>query len=370
MDWDSIDWERLDRYVTGRGSPDEWAALDAWVKADPELRAIAAALRAVGRPVGEPDRPWDVPSAWQKLRRRLHHAPLRLLSPSGGAPGPLAPPPHPGMRLRRQLMLAAGTAAAVVLLVVAARFAWPRWRGVTIPIRVVTTRRGQTAVLELADGSRVTVAPASRLRLAADVGALQARAARDIYLEGEAYLEVKHDATRPFRVHTAGGAVEDIGTEFLVTAYPETHGTRVVVASGQVALYQEPAAAAAAAPGASPNRRPLLTVERGELAELASSGVATVTRDVNVQPYLAWTHGNLAFDGTRLGDAVPELERWYDAAIELSDSALAERRLTAAFRYESLSQVLQLLALSLDLHVERHGHFVRLTPGHHLGPTP
>ncbi len=371
MDWDSIDWERLDRYVTGRGSPDELAALDAWVKADPELRAVAAAMRTVGRSPGEDERPWDVARAWQQLRRRLHQAPLRLLSPSGGATSPLGSPPRRWTRFRDRPVIALATACAAVLLLVAASlYTRARWPGGTIAIREVATRRGQTAVLELPDGSRVTLAPASRLRLSANVRALQTATARDIYLEGEAYLEVKHDGTRPFRVHTAAGEVDDIGTEFLVTAYPETNGMRVVVASGQVALYQEPGARGVAARGPSPGRRPLLTVERGELAELAADGVATVTHDVNVQPYLAWTRGNLAFDGTRLGDAVPELERWYDAAIELGDSTLADRRLTAAFRYESLSQVLDLLALSLDVRVERHGRVVRLAPGHHLGSTP
>ena len=370
MDWDTIDWERLDRYAAGRGSPDELAALEAWVTAHPELRALAAAMRTVGRPPGEAAGPWDVASAWQRLRRRLHHVPLRLLSSSGGATSPLGSPPRRWARLRDRPLLALATAAAAVLLLVAASlYTRARWHGGTIPIRVVATRRGQTAVLELPDGSRVTLAPASRLRLSAAVRALPAGTARDIYLEGEAYLEVNHDATRPFRVHTAAGEVDDLGTDFLVTAYPETDGMRVIVASGQVALYQEPGAARAAAASPPARRRPLLTVERGELAQLAASGVATVTHDVNVQPYLAWTRGNLAFDGTRLGDVVPELERWYDAAIELGDSTLGDRRLTAAFRYESLAQVLDLLALSLDLQVERHGRLVRLTPGHHLGHT-
>ena len=369
MDWDAIDWERLDRYVTGQGSPQELAALEAWVNADPERRAIAAAMRRVGQPSGTPERPWDAARAWQVVRRRLVHAPLQLVSVSGGAARGLGALPYPWTRLRERPLLGVA-AAAVILLLAATLVARARRPGGTTPFREVATRRSQTAVLELPDGTRVTLAPASRLRMAADPGALETGTARDIYLEGEAYLEVKHDGLRPFRVHTAAGDVEDIGTDFLVTAYPETAGMRVLVASGQVALYQRSAGAGARARDTSGTRRPLLTLGRGDLAELAPSGVAMVTRDVNVPPYLAWTQGNLGFDGTRLGDAVPQLERWYDVAITLSDSSLAERRLTATFRYESLSQVLELLALSLDLHVEREGRLVRLSPGRHLGATP
>ena len=88
MDRNSIDWERLDRYVTGRGTPEELAALEAWVSSDPELRAIAAAMRTAGRPPGVEPRPWDVRGAWQRLRRRMGRAPLRILSPADRAYSP------------------------------------------------------------------------------------------------------------------------------------------------------------------------------------------------------------------------------------------------------------------------------------------
>lgn len=51
MDPHEIDWARLDRYVTRQGTPEELAELERWVNADPELRALAEAMRIVGRPV-------------------------------------------------------------------------------------------------------------------------------------------------------------------------------------------------------------------------------------------------------------------------------------------------------------------------------
>jgi len=356
MDWNGIDWDRLDRYVAGRASPDEMAALAAWVNADPELRALAAAMGTAGQPQGAERRPWDVRSAWQRLRRRMDGPPLHLVSPT--VRRDLLPPTRVRFLLRRML------AAAAVLILVAAGslLVHARWRAADAALQAFTTRRSQTAVLELPDGSRLMLGPASRLRLAADGSAFRAGTARDVYLEGEAYLEVKHDAARPFRVHTAAGVVEDIGTEFLVSAYPEAPGMRVVVATGAVALYRPPTAGAA--------RRPLLTLARGDVAEVVAIGLATVTHDVDVTSYTAWTRGELGFDGTRLGDVVAALERWYDIEIRLSDSSLAERRLTATFRRESLSQVLELLALSLDLRVHREGRTVLVAPRRHRLPVP
>ena len=338
MDWNSVDWERLDRFVAGQAPPDEMAALAAWVNSDPDLRTLASLMRTVGQAPDEDRRAWDVRSAWQHLHRRMNSPALPV-----------------SLQQRRRYPLRRALSAAAVLLLVAGASLWllaPWHRDATSP-HDVATRKSQTAVLELPDGSRVMLGPASSLRVR-DPGASGVATSRDVYLEGEAYLEVKHDPMRPFRVRTAAGLVEDVGTEFVVSAYPDAPGMRVVVATGMVALYGTPSAA----------RRggPLLTLAHGDLAELAVNGVATVTHDVNLAPYLAWTRGDLAFDGTRLGDVVPALERWYDIDIRLGDGALAERRLTATFHRESLSQVLQLLALSLDVRVQRDGRSVIIAP--------
>src|SRR6266446_729757 len=112
MDRNSIDWERLDRYVTGRGTPEELAALEAWVSSDPELRAIAAAMRTAGRPPGVEQRPWDVRGAWQRLRRRMGRAPLRMLLPADRDYSPLTSPVGTGARRRTRWLV--GTAAAAI----------------------------------------------------------------------------------------------------------------------------------------------------------------------------------------------------------------------------------------------------------------
>lgn len=348
MDWNSVDWERLDRFVAGQAPPDEMAALAAWVNSDPDLRTLASLMRTVGQAPDEDRRDWDVRSAWQHLHRRMNSSPLPV-----------------SLQQRRRYPLRRALSAAAVLLLVAGAsfFILATWhRDATSP-HVVATRKSQTAVLELPDGSRVMLGPASRLRVR-DPGASGVTTSRDVYLEGEAFLEVKHDPMRPFRVRTAAGLVEDVGTEFVVSAYPDAPGMRVVVATGMVALYGTPSAARRGGGG------PLVTLAHGDLAEVAVNGVATVTHDVNLAPYLAWTRGDLAFDGTRLGDVVPALERWYDIDIRLGDGALAERRLTATFHRESLSQVLQLLALSLDVRVQQDGRSVIIAPSPSAGSHP
>ncbi|HEY6156320.1 MAG TPA: FecR domain-containing protein [Gemmatimonadales bacterium] len=217
----------------------------------------------------------------------------------------------------------------------------PQWR-------VYATTAGQRLVMRLPDGTQVTLAPQSRLRSEADYGT----ARRDLYLDGEAYFQVAPDSQRPLRVHTTQSVTEDLGTAFVVRAYADQVATEVVVAEGRVTLSRADTTAAA--------RTPALVLEARDLGTLAPSGVPAVRRGVDVGRYIAWTRGVLAFDGTPLGDVVRTLGRWYNVEIRLADSALAARRLTATFQNESIDLVLQRIALTVGLRVERADGFVLL----------
>lgn len=57
---------------------------------------------------------------------------------------------------------------------------------------------------------------------------------REIYVEGEVYLEVAPDKNRPFIVRTDNMQVRVLGTKFNVTAYNDDALKRVVLVSGKV----------------------------------------------------------------------------------------------------------------------------------------
>jgi len=50
---------------------------------------------------------------------------------------------------------------------------------------------------------------------------------------------------------------------------------------------------------------------------------------------------------------VAALERWYAVDVELADTTFAPRRLTATFRDEPIDLVLQRIALTLGMRVDR-----------------
>src|SRR3989442_353417 len=106
---------------------------------------------------------------------------------------------------------------------------------------------------------------------------------------GEAYLSVVHDAARPFVVHAAGGAIQEIGTRFGVHAYGDAERERVAVVEGAVALAGTP-------------------LRAGQVATLSRTGTIRVLRNARVADELAWTRGRLVFTNVPLEEVAERSE--------------------------------------------------------------
>ncbi|HJQ52233.1 MAG TPA: FecR domain-containing protein, partial [Gemmatimonadaceae bacterium] len=223
-------------------------------------------------------------------------------------------------------------------------------------MREFTTTRGQMASIYLADGTRVVLAPESRLRVPESIAErnrpIGARTARDVRLEGAAYFDVVHDTNRPFSVSTSVGVALDLGTEFEVRAYESGKSARpmqVTVISGVVSLHR---------PGA--DAEPVATLRRGDRGTLSGSGKFTLAQNVDLGPTLAWTKGSLVFNHTRVSDVVRELSRWYDLDIRLGADVDPSRQLVLTLDNEAAREAIDLVALSLGLRVQQQGRVVTL----------
>lgn len=332
------DWTALARYLSGESEPWEADAIRRWIDAEPGRDELVDALRGVWSEAAAPREQWDVEGAVQKI--------------VGGAPVV----PIEIARRKRGIAwrwIARGVAAAAAIVV-----GLGLWRSAQKPapasgavaFREYTTPRGQYATVVLADGTRITLAPLSRLRAPRELD----RGARDVYLEGQALFQVTHDARRPFRVHTTGAVATDLGTRFDVRAYGDTPRVRVVVTEGSVEL-----ASVHSATGTTRSSTPLI-LRAGDLGVVDTAGGLTVERGVPVDAYTAWSDGRLVFRLTPLREVAAELARWYDLDVRIPEAAVAERRVTASFRNEPAADVLRLIALSLDLEFTREGDAVVL----------
>ncbi|MDF2770711.1 MAG: FecR protein [Geminicoccaceae bacterium] len=343
-----LDPQIIDRYLAGDASPDDLDAVRRYRDQDPAWAASLDALRTELGANGQDAPPasgrrWDADAAWLRLQSRV-----------GGAQSTSLPVhQHRNRRSDRRSFPVRRWLMAAGLVVAAGVAAWQfvaapsAGRSQLATMHEVVTPNGARHTLTLDDGSRVTLNAGSRLRWAADFGTR----ARDVRLEGEAYFVVTHDDARPFRVHARGGIAHDLGTRFTVRAYPELPHLEVVVAEGSVSLRRDHAEARDSA---------ILTV--GQLGRLTPSGPPVVESNVPMDRWTAWTSGALVLEGGTLSDALPQLERWYDAQITVSDPRLAARRVSARFTHETLPEMLDALTLALAARWEQTGRSITISP--------
>ncbi|GAB2587492.1 FecR family protein [Spirosoma areae] len=91
---------------------------------------------------------------------------------------------------------------------------------------------GRPLSLQLPDGSRVVLAPDSRVAFPKQFAAQ----VRDVNLTGEAFFEVVRQPQRPFIVHAGNVNVKVLGTSFSVRALGGNSEVNVAVKSGKVAV--------------------------------------------------------------------------------------------------------------------------------------
>ena len=357
---DETPWPLLTRHFSNSASGEDEEALKRWIDADASRAEFVRALRAAWDVSAVTPDCYDSAAAWQRVRRRIES------SATGTRIGPQRETAVVEGKSRGERRSAAWVLAAAASLVIGIGLSLAftgRIPGLmrerpadNSPARAVsfnetTTGRGQRAVLRLSDGTRVTLGVMSKLRYSDASSRATNGGRRDVYLEGTAFFSVAHDSAHPFIVHTVNAVTEDIGTEFIVTAYPETQATEVVVAEGSVSIGTS---------SSTPASRMVLS--RGQLALMRGRDTAQVpaVRDVDLAAYGRWIQGELTFRDTPLRDALVELQRWYDVDLRIGDPSIANSPLTASFAAESLPEALSVISTVMRVRVVRRGRIVTL----------
>ncbi len=338
-----IPWPVLDRYLAGEGTAAEREVVDAWVRAHPNGKLELERLRSVlARPQRYPE-PSDLDRVWREVR-------LRRGAPSTAGASPLATqsrawPRWAGVVNRFPLvrnvgpLLGAFVAGSCVAALGSVRL-WARMHQTAqgVSVREYVTRPAERETVTLADGTRFTLAPASRLRVPVDYDAGH----RVVTLEGEAYFAVAHSAVHPFTVHAGQAVATDVGTAFDVRAYPGSR-VRIVVAEGIARVATRAAQAA---------------VRAGQTADVDATGTLSPVTAIDVAPYVDWTTGRLEFRAAPLHDVAEAISRWYSLDVNVADSALALMPFSGTINDDAPDQALDAIALVMHAHVTRHARIV------------
>jgi ferric-dicitrate binding protein FerR (iron transport regulator) len=357
----------LARYLADDCSATERREVELWLDASPVNRAHLDELRTLwSPPVAKPH--WDVEEMWSGVRRAMADDALRNATPR--EPGarvkiarrvPTFVRPRQaagaGTLFRRSSLAAAAMVAVAIgisVLVLQRRDAGSVVQAER-PMREYATTRGQSATIQLTDGTRLVLAAESRIRIPHDFGL----GAREVFLEGQAVFDVVHYTARPFRVLARDAVAEDIGTRFDVQAYPEDSTVTVAVVEGIVALGRRRSPESAAAPSSSEVAEGVV-LHRSDVGTLGPDGRVSSVRDPDVERRVAWASGRLEFVDAPLREVLRVIGRWYDVDLRVQGAALSSRGVTASFEVQSVDQMIHALALAVDARVERKGKEVIL----------
>ncbi len=202
--------------------------------------------------------------------------------------------------------------------------------------QVYTTAVGGHRHVALNDGSQVELNTDTVLRLS------DSASRRIVTLEkGEAYFQVTHDAKRPFVVIADGERITDLGTKFLVRAYP--HKVRVAVFDGRVQF--DPAAKD------GNKRTALLTAGDVLLATNDSQSVQRKSTAVLAKD-LGWRQGVITLDNTTLADAAAEFNRYNTKKLVVADSEVAHLKIMGTFRADNVGAFVSVAQDIFGLRVE------------------
>jgi transmembrane sensor len=145
-------------------------------------------------------------------------------------------------------------------------------------------------------------------------------------LDGRAFFAIAHLPEHPFRIITSAGTVTALGTRFDLQA--QGRNLSVALLEGHVVV-------------ATPGKE--LSLRAGQAARVVDGTALPVARIPDADRLLTWAGNFLAFQQTPLSDVVAELERHYDIHIAVTDSALANRTVTAWFADRTLDEVLRIV---------------------------
>jgi transmembrane sensor len=331
---DNISDELLARFLAETATPAEIAEVKNWLESTPENQKELAAFEKIWEKTAELKNNQtrvDTDAAWNKVRLQMK---TNNTKPEDSTERFVTSNQETITRelpVKSKFSLPIWIAAAVSVTILA--FGWfilkTQWNN---PEQIQIATTNNTGETTLPDGTNVFLNYNSSISYPESFsGDL-----RSVSLKGEAFFDVKPDASHPFVIDANGTQVRVLGTSFNVKAYKKEL-VRVDVKTGKVRV--------------SKNDKKIELV-KGESAEVLNDTLKSMRADVNIMGYKTQVFD---FNATNLGDVVNTLREGYHSDIRLSSRKLAQCRLTISFQKEPLDATLSVIAETLELHLRKEG---------------
>ena len=220
----------------------------------------------------------------------------------------------------RKIWYAAAAAALLGLLIPAARFFMKaKTEQIETQVQYVElfTERGDIKTLFLPDSTEVWLNAGSSIKYPNNF-----TEQRFVFLEGEAFFQVTHQASNPFTVHANGLEITVLGTIFNVAAYQNEAEIVTTLVDGKIALQLT----------GDPSQQTILSPDQQVVFNKNSRELTFSSVDTEL--YTSWVKGYFKFDNASFEQIAKKFERAYGLVIRFDDESLKKLQFTGAFLYD------------------------------------
>ena len=198
---------------------------------------------------------------------------------------------------------------------------------------------GKRSILNLLDGTKVWVNSDSRLIYPVSFD----NDRREIYVDGEIYIEVAEENYRPFVVRTKEMDVQVLGTKFNVTAFESDAEKKIVLVSGLVQIIPKK------------DEKPVNLLP--DQMYCFENGISHIEK-VDTRKHIAWIDGVYFCENESLGSILQRLTRYYGKEITCEPSLAGIHFSGKLDLKENLSDIFEGISFILPLsYSEKNGKY-------------
>jgi len=191
--------------------------------------------------------------------------------------------------------------------------------------------KGKRSRLTLSDGTVMHVNSGTRVIYPNEFAGNN----REVYVDGEIYIEVAPDKSRPFIIKTKDVDVQVLGTKFNVMAYESESYRQIVLVSGSVQIMKK-------------DKNTVL--KPSEMYNYNNERESVVK--VDASKYISWIDGIYHYDSESLDVVMRRLSRYYGIDI-IYEEGIASQKCTGKMDLkDNLGDILQGLSFSFPINIE------------------
>ena len=296
----------LDRYIKGETSTEENVLVERWLEENGNSNTEWAGFDQSGK-----DK-W-LSSVFGGIKNTIHADDAKVII----------------LPQRKRLFGRSVAAVAAVLIIFSALYIeWPALQNRLQPVQLTSLRApaNQKKEITLADGSRVWLNAESELKYPKTFDGKT----REVYLSGEAYFDIRHNAAKAFIIHTGKVLTTVLGTAFNIKEDKSKHTVEVTVTRGKVSVANGNKLLGVL----TPNQQISFNILKAQASQIV----------IDANEVIAWQQSDLQFDDVSFADAVMQLQQHFNIKISFSNDKLKNCRFTGtSLNGESLDKILNVI---------------------------